>query len=113
MDMGVDTAGREDLTLACDDLGSRSDDDRDRWLDVGVPRLTNRRNPSRLHTDIGLDDTPVVYNQCVRNHEIHAILAPTLGLAHPISDHFPPPKSDLVSGDGRVGLWGNPQVRVT
>src|SRR5262249_40935056 len=82
MNMDVDAPGSDDLTFACDYLGSRSDDYVDFWLDVGIAGLADRGDPPVFDADIGLHNSPVVKNDGVGDDRVNRAFATgTLRLA--------------------------------
>ena len=60
MDVGIEAAGGEDLALAGDHFGARTDDDVDAGLDVRIARLADGDDQAVLQADVGFDDAPVV-----------------------------------------------------
>ena len=51
-----------------------------------------------FESNISLDNTPVVNNQCVGNYRIYCSIGPAnLRLAHTISDHFTSAKFDFLT----------------
>ena len=63
MDVGVKTAGGEDLAFAGDHLGAGPDDDGDAGLDVRIAGLADGKNLAVLQSDVGFDDAPMVEDQ--------------------------------------------------
>ena len=73
MDMGVDTSGGDDHAFAGNHLGTRTDDDVHTGLHIGVASLADGRDAPALETDIGLDDAPVVDDQCIGDDRVHRV----------------------------------------
>ena len=71
MNVRVDAAGRQDLALAGDRLGTRADDDVDAGLYVRVAGLADTDDATVLDTDVGLDHAPVIENQRVGDDNVH------------------------------------------
>src|SRR6056297_2030450 len=65
MDMGVEAAGCEYLSLARDRLGARTYDDIDAGLRVRVTRLANLLDDTAFQADVCLVDTGVIDDQGV------------------------------------------------
>ena len=97
VDMRVDAAGRHDPALTGNDFGSGTDDDVDAVLRIGIAGLANRTDLAVADTDVGLDDTPVVENQCIGYYRIHHILGDALTLPHTVADHLTATKFDFVA----------------
>ena len=70
--VAVDGAGGQDPPVAGDDLRRRTDHERrvDAVHRVGVAGLADADDPPVTHTDVGLDDAPVVEHDGARDHEI-------------------------------------------
>src|SRR6202034_188962 len=65
VDVRVEAAGGEDAAFARDHVGTRSDDDGDAGLYVGIAGLADRGDPAVLDADVRLDDSPMVENERV------------------------------------------------
>src|SRR5262249_42899591 len=63
MNVGVDSTGGDNLAFARDHLSSGADHYRDVRLNVGIPRFSDRGNPTVFDCDICLHDSPVIENQ--------------------------------------------------
>ncbi|MNR13002.1 hypothetical protein D3C85_1293840 [compost metagenome] len=110
--MGVDAAGGDDLALGGDHLGAGADRDGDAGLDVRVAGLADGGDAAVLHADVGLDDAPVVDDQRVGQHQIHALGGEHLALAHAVADHLAAAELDLLAVEGEVLLHLHPQLGV-
>ncbi|CAG4926987.1 unnamed protein product, partial [Acidocella sp. C78] len=66
----IDAASGDDLALASNDLGTRSDHDGDGRLDIGIASLADAADPAVPDADIGLDDPPVVDDQGVGDDRV-------------------------------------------
>ncbi len=89
MDVRVHAARRQDAPLACDDLGSRADDDVDIGLGVGVSGLADLQDAPVAQADICLVDAGMVEDQRVGNDRVRgAPGAADLALAHAVADHL-------------------------
>src|SRR6516162_8718501 len=101
--MHVDAAGRDNLTLAGDHLGSRSENDVDVRLHIGIARLAYGGNAPVLDTDVGLHNPPVIENERVGDDGINrALAAGSLRLAHAVADDFPATELHLLAIDCKV-----------
>ena len=89
MDVAVDAAGGGDQAFAGDGLGTGADDDVHAWLDVGIAGLADAGDAPVLDADVGLDDAPVIDDQCIGDHGIDRTLGLSpLRLAHAVADHL-------------------------
>jgi hypothetical protein len=89
MDVRVEAAGGQDLSLPRDHLGAGADDDGDIRLDVGIARLADPRNAIALEPHIRFHHAPVVEDQSVGDDGIDCSLPVAyLALAHAIADHL-------------------------
>ena len=75
MNMRVDAAGGQDLAFAGDDLGAGADDDVDAGLHIRIAGLADGGDAAVGDGDVGLDDAPVVDDQCVGDDGIDRALA--------------------------------------
>src|SRR5262249_28853238 len=72
VDVRVDAAGDDDLPLAGDDLGARADDQPrvDPALCERVARLADGDDVAVADADVALDDSPVVDDDGVGDHQV-------------------------------------------
>src|SRR4030095_4781181 len=83
----VDAARRDDLAFAGNNLCSRADDDVYARLHVGIAGLADRMDEPVSDGDVRFDDSPVIQNQCIRDHGIDgALVARALRLPHSVTD---------------------------
>ena len=99
VDMGVDAAGRDDQSLAGNDLGARADDDIDARLHIRVAGLADGRDALALDGDVGLDDAPVIDDHRVGDDEVGGVgragAVGALALAHAVADGLAAAELDL------------------
>ena len=113
MDVRVDPAGGENLALAGDDFGARSDDDVDTGLDVRIARLADARDPAADDRDVGFDDAPMVDDERVGDDGVGGTLrARHLRLAHAVADHLAAAEFYLLAVDRQVALHHGPEIGV-
>src|SRR5262249_46365953 len=112
MDVRVDAACSRDEPLSGDDLRPRTDHDVDARLHIRVPTLTDGGEAAALHADVRFDDPPVVYDERVRDDEVHRLVARGLALSHPVADDLAAAELHLLAVDGSVLLYGDPEVRI-
>ena len=74
MDVGVNTACGDDAALAGDDFCTRANDDVHTRLGVRVASLADGGNAPAFQANVGLDDAPVVEDECIGQHGIHSPL---------------------------------------
>src|SRR5205823_6000331 len=84
MDVRIDAARGDDHAFACDDLRSGADDDVDPWLDVGIARLAQLRDPAFLDRDIAFDDAPPIDDKRIGDHRVRAVARDSLTLPHAV-----------------------------
>ena len=70
VNMRINAARGDDVAFAGDNFSTRTDDDIDTGLNIGVARLTNGGNATIANTDIGLDDAGVIKDQRIGDHGI-------------------------------------------
>src|SRR6516162_1319265 len=87
--MRVNATGSNNLTFSGDDLGSRSDNNFDIRLHIGIASFAYGGNATVFDSDIALYYPPVIENKCVGNDRINsAFAAGTLRLTHTVADDF-------------------------
>src|SRR5260370_42407455 len=97
MDVNVDAAGSDNLTFPGDHFCSRSDNNVYIRLNIGIASFADSSNPTVLNSDIGFHNSPVIENQCVVYHRVHAaIAAGKLRLTHPPPDGLRAPQFPLL-----------------
>ena len=113
VDMHVEPAGRQDPPLAGDHLRPRTDDDGDTRLRIRVAGLADAGDAAVAQTDIGLDDAPVVDDQCVGDDGVYRPRsAGDLGLPHAVADHLAAAEFHLLPIGGEVALDLDDQVGI-
>ena len=112
VDMSVDPASGDDLSFGGDRFRGGTDRDRHPGLNVRVTGFANGKDPPVLHADIRFHDPPVIDNQRVSQHQIHAVIRGHLPLAHTVADHFPAAEFDLFAVDGEIVFDFDPQLAV-
>ena len=104
MDVAVKAASRQDLTLARNRLGPRTDDDVHTRLRIWVARLADLGNAPVFQAHVSLINTAVIHDQRVGDHRIHSpTRAAGLCLSHPVADHLAAAEFDLFAVDRRIG----------
>lgn len=106
------TPGSDDLALGGDHFGAWPYGYVDAWLHVGVAGLADHGNTPVLDADIGLDDTPVVDDQRVGQHQVHGLGGQHLALPHAIADDLAAAELHFFAVNGVVLLYFDPQCRV-
>jgi hypothetical protein len=96
--------GGEDLALAGDDLGPRSDEDVDPRLGIRVAGLADPDDAAVLDPDIGLDDPPMIQNQGIGDDQVDHLVGLALALAHAVADDLAAAELHLVAVVGTVLL---------
>src|SRR4029077_6199503 len=113
VNVGVDPPGRDNLAFPGDDLGSGANDDIDVRLHVRITGLAYRGDMSAPDSDISLDDSPMIENECVGDDRIHGSFGPgALRLTHAVANHFPAPEPHLLAIGRVVLLHLNGKIRV-
>ncbi|MNS58088.1 hypothetical protein D3C72_909940 [compost metagenome] len=112
MNVGVDPAGGDDLTFGGDHFCRRANRDRHAGLDIRVPGFADGEDSAIFDADIRLHDPPVIDDQRVGQHQIHARLRRHLPLAHAVADHFPAAKFHLFAVDREIVFHLDPQFGV-
>ncbi len=113
VDMRVEPAGGENAALSGDDLGSRSDDDIDARLRIGIARLADGGNEAVAQTDIGLGDPLMIDDQRIGDDGVHGP-ARTRGLAlpHAVADHLAAAELHLFAIGGQIALYLDNEVGI-
>ncbi|MNN44437.1 hypothetical protein D3C81_1587280 [compost metagenome] len=109
MDMRVDATGGDDLALGRDHFGAGAHRYVDARLHIRVAGLADHRDSPVLDADVGLDDTPVVDDQGVGQHQVHRFRGQHLALPHAVADDLATAKLHLFAVDGVVLLHLYPQ----
>ena len=105
MDMRVDAAGGQDLSLPGNDFGAGADHDVDTGLDVGVAGLADPRDAAVPDRQIRLDDAPVIDDQRVGDDRIdRAFGLRHLRLPHPVANDLAAAELDLLAVDRQVAF---------
>src|SRR5262244_2882481 len=113
MDVHVDAAGSNNLAFPGDHFCSRSNNNVDARLHIGIASFADSDDPTVLQADIGLHNSPVIENQCVGYHRVdRAIAARTLRLTHTVTDDLPASEFHFLAVGGEVLLHLDDEVRV-
>ena len=113
MDVGVEAAGGEDLSLAGDHLGAGADDDGHARLDVGIAGLADRGDAAVLDADVGLHDAPVIEDQRIGDDGVdRALPVGDLALAHAVADHLAAAEFHLLAVGGEILLHLDDEIGV-
>src|SRR5262245_3950289 len=113
MDVRVDAAGSNDLSLTRDHFGSWSNNDVNVWLYIWVTGFPDGCYQTISDSDICLHNAPVVQNKGVGNDRINGpLLAGTLRLAHAITNYLPTSELHLFAVDGKILLYLDHEIRV-
>ena len=112
VDVGVDPASGNDLPFGGNHFRRRANRDRHAGLDVRVPGFTDGKDPPVLDANIGFHDPPVIDDQRVGQHQIHAVVCGHLPLTHAVADHLPAAELDLFAVDREIVFYFNPQLAV-
>lgn len=102
VDVRVDGTGREDASVAGDDLGLGADHQVgvDAVHGVGVAGLADAGDPAVADADVGLDDAPVVDDHGTGDHGVGgALRAGGTGLSHGLADDLAAAEHGLVTGE--------------
>src|SRR5262245_45912599 len=113
MDVAVEAAGGEDLSLARDHICAGADHDGDAGLDVGIAGLADRADHAFLDRDVGFDDTPVIDDQRIGDDGVRrALLVRYLRLAHAVADHLAAAELHLLAIGGEILLHLDDEIGV-
>src|ERR1700719_5022580 len=113
MNVGVKTAGGEDLTFAGDHLGAGPDDDGDAGLDIRIAGLADGENFAVFEADVGFDDAPMVDDQRIGNDGVdRAGPVGDLRLAHAVADHLTAAEFHLFAVNAKILLDLDDQIGV-
>ncbi len=103
MNVGIEAAGGEDLSLASNNFSPRADDDGHARLNIRIAGLADGGNAAVLQTDIGLHDAPVVEDQCIGDDGVdRALLVGDLALPHAVADHLAAAELHLLPVGGEI-----------
>ncbi len=113
VDVGIETAGRQNLSLAGDHLGPRPDHDRHIGLNVGIAGLADPGDAAALQTDVGFHDAPMIEDQRIGDHSVDRSLAiGRLALAHAVADDLAAAEFHLLAIGGEVLLHLDDEIGV-
>ena len=113
MNVGIETAGRQYLTLTGDCLGAGPDDNVHTILRVRVAGLADRVNSPVANTDISLVDAVDVDDQRVGDNGIDGAAGPIdLRLAHAVTNHLAAAELHLIAVGGPVVLDLDDEIRI-
>ncbi len=118
VDVGINATSSDQQIFAGDHLRARPYDQVLVYAfhGIGIACLADFDNPSILDADITLDDTLVVDDQGIGNHEVEGTMLPrTCGMAaltHAVADDFASAKRDFVTIGGEVLLYLNDQFGI-
>ena len=110
--MRIDAAGGDDLAFRRNNFRGRADRDRDVGLNIRVAGFADREDPPVFDANIGFDDPPVIDDQGIGQHQIHAPGGKHLSLAHTVADHFATAEFDLFAVGGQIIFDLDPQFGV-
>ena len=113
MDVGVDAAGGDNLSLAGNDVGAAADDHAggDAVHDVGAPGLADADDDARLDANVGLVDAGPVDYEGVGDDDVEGVgVGAAGGLAHALAQRLAAAKLALVAVRGQVGADLDPEV---
>jgi hypothetical protein len=84
---GYSRRTRDNWSSGVPRLGAGADNDIDIGLNVGIARLADREDAAVAQTDVGLHDSPVIYNDDIGDDRIDgAARAGDLALSHAVAD---------------------------
>src|SRR5207245_7409308 len=87
VDVAVEPAGSEDLALARNHVGTRTNDDGNAGLDVGIAGLADRSDHAFLDRNVSFHDAPVIDDQRIGDDRVgRALPVGDLGLPHAVTD---------------------------
>mmetsp|Transcript_9643 Transcript_9643/g.23802 ORF Transcript_9643/g.23802 Transcript_9643/m.23802 type:complete len:491 (-) Transcript_9643:545-2017(-) len=115
MDVGVKSARRENLTLACDRLrvNAHHHARRDVRHDVGVPRLADAHDHPVLDAHVRLIDAGVIHDECVGDDGVQRLGRVNPGLlTHALTQGLSSAELALVAVHGAVSLHCQEQIGV-
>src|SRR6516164_2120533 len=105
MNVRINAAGGDDAVLACDRLGSRSDQNVDPGLDVRIAGLADAADTAIANAYIRLDDAPMVEDHGIGNDGVNSSVgAGCLPLPHAIADDLATAEFDLLAINRAVAL---------
>ena len=107
--VGVDATGGNDQALAGDDLGGGTDDYRHRRLDVRIAGLAYGLYAPMLDADVGLDDAPMIDNECIGDDGVGDLRRGALALAHAVAYHLAAAELDFFAIDAEILFHFQPQ----
>ena len=113
MDVRVEAAGGEDLAFARDHFGSRTDDDGDARLDVGIAGFADRRDQPVFQADVSFHDPPMIEDDGVGDDRVDgAARVRCLRLTHAVADHLAAAELHLFAVSCEVLLDLDDELRV-
>ncbi len=112
MDVGVDPACGDNLPFGGDHLRCRANWDRHAGLNVRVSGFADGEDPPIFYADIRFHDPPVIDDQRVGEHQIHAVVGGHLPLSHAVADHFSAAEFNLFAVDREIAFHFDPQLAV-
>src|ERR1700680_2643888 len=113
MNVAIEAAGGEDLSLAGDRLGARAEYDVDVRLDVGIARLADGGDAPVLKANVGFHNAPMVKNHDIGDDRVDGPLgAGDLALAHAIANSFAAAELHLLAVGGEILLHLDEQLSV-
>ena len=113
VDVAVDSARCHNHILACDNFCGGADAHRDIGLNIRVSRCADCGNLAALQPDIGLDDPPVVHNDCVGDNRIHHIGVVALRLTHAVTDRLAAAELHFFTIRGEIFLDFDKKFRIS
>ena len=102
VDVGINAASGNNHTFACDNFRACADGNGHAGLDIRIARFAYRPNFAVFKPYVGLDDTPMVYDQRIGNHRVRHFCGNKLTLPHAIADDFAAAEFDFFAVNGEI-----------
>ena len=116
MNVGIDSARRNDFSFAGKHFGPRADNHSGRHAahHVGIAGFADSRDAAVANPDVRFVNPHVIHDQRVRNHQVEYPVRGhgRGGLPHAVADHLAAAELGLLSGDGQILFDFNEQVGV-
>src|SRR5690606_20237991 len=108
----VDAARRHDHAFASNDLRSRTDDEVDPRLNVGISGFADALDAAVLDADVGLHHAPVIQDERVGDDQIERLGIARLALPHAVTNHLAAAELHFFAVDGEVPLHAQEELGV-